>query len=390
MIDDGDLHRRIIPVLVRELHPLGCNSLTRTQQYGRMSVPATTEPWRIEPARRRYAWGSRDALPALLGEAADGEPLAELWFGAHPAGSATVTIDGATVGLDAVLADGLPFMVKLIAAAEPLSIQVHPSAERARVRFAEEQAAGVPASEQRYQDANAKPEIVCALSEFDALIDFRPVDDIVVDLAAAGLTALADELRRDGLAAVVRTVLTADAAVTEAAIAALVDKGQVLATRLAALYPGDPGVLIGTFLNHIVLQPGEAAFLGAGTVHAYLGGLAVEVMSTSDNVLRAGLTSKLIDVDEFFAVARLEPGAPDVLHADASGAYPRRAPEFAVARYDGTGALGVTGPAVVVATSGAVEVGGYAVSSGAAVFVPASAKVGVTGAGQAYVASAGA
>jgi mannose-6-phosphate isomerase len=146
-------------------------------------------------------------------------------------------------------------------------------------------------------------------------------------------------------------------------------------------------VLIATFLNHIVLQPGEAAFLGSGTVHAYLGGVAVEVMSTSDNVLRAGLTSKLVDVDEFFAVARLEPGPPDLLHADAAGAYPPRAEEFALERFAGVGASPVAGPAVVVCTAGTVLVGEVALRPGHAAFVPqGTSDVRVTGSGEAYVA----
>jgi mannose-6-phosphate isomerase len=354
-----------------------------------MSDRAPAAPCRIEPARRHYAWGSVDALQALLGESPDGRPLAELWFGAHPAGPATVTIDGAAFGLDAVLDRPLPFMVKLIAAAAPLSIQVHPSAERARIRFADEAAAGVEPSERRYQDPNAKPAVVCALDDFDALIDFRPAMDIARDLERAGLTSLADHVRRDGLAAAVRRVLAADRDVTNAAIAALVDKGDELATRLAASYPGDPGVLIATFLNRICLKAGEAAFLGPGTVHAYLGGTAVEVMSTSDNVLRAGLTAKLVDVDEFLAVARCEPGMPDVLHADASGAYPRRTEEFSVRRHRGDADQVVHGPAVVVCTAGTVTVGGLQLGPGHAAFVPAGGQdTTITGTGDAFLSTA--
>ena len=329
MIDDGDLHRRIM------------------LQYGR-HAPARLR--RASPDRTGapfgYTWGSVNALPVLLGEEPDGEPLAELWFGAHPAGSASVVIDGGTVGLDAVLEAGLPFMLKLIAAAEPLSIQVHPTAAWARRRHAEEQAAGVAVAEQRYQDPNAKPEIVCALTDFDVLIDFRPVAATTQELAEAGLTSLADCLRQDGLAAAVRMVLTADPAVTEAAIVALVDKGNALATRLAAIYPGDPGVLIAMFLNHLVLRPGEAAFLGAGTVHAYLGGVAVEVMSASDNVLRAGLTAKLVDVDEFLAVAAAgagctrRPARGRIRYVSLASAGVRRAPLRRSGRVDGRRARG--------------------------------------------------
>jgi mannose-6-phosphate isomerase len=339
----------------------------------------------LAPAVRRYAWGSVDALPALLGEDPDGEPVAELWFGTHPAGSATVVIDGRTAALDE-LAD-LPFMVKLIAAAQPLSIQVHPSAEQAARRFAEEAASAVPDAERRYQDPHAKPEIVVALDDFDALIDFRPSEDIATELEHAGLRTLADTAQRDGLHALVRAVLSADRADPERTSAALVDRGDELAARLARSYPRDPGVVIATFLTRIRLQHGEAAFLGPGTVHAYLGGTAVEIMSTSDNVLRAGLTSKLVDVDEFLSVARCEPGDPDVLRADAGGAYPDRAPEFSVRRYAGA-PFELEGPAIVVATSGTVTVGERCtLGRGRAAFVPDSPdRPTVAGAGEAYIA----
>jgi mannose-6-phosphate isomerase len=146
--------------------------------------------------------------------------------------------------------------------------------------------------------------------------------------------------------------------------------------------------VIATFLNHICLRAGEAAFLGPGTVHAYLGGVAIEVMSTSDNVLRAGLTPKLVDVDEFLAVARCEPGEPDVLLPDGRGALPERASEFSIRRYAGS-PFDVVGPAIVVATVGSIAVGDRILTPGRGAFVPDGAAVTLRGSGDAYVARPG-
>jgi mannose-6-phosphate isomerase len=200
---------------------------------------------------------------------------------------------------------------------------------------------------------------------------------------------LADTAQREGLAPLVRAVLSADRVDTARTIAELVDGGNEVAARLAASYPDDRGVVVATLLNRICLKPGDAAFLGPGTVHAYLGGTAVEIMSTSDNVLRAGLTSKLVDIDEFLAVARCESGDPDVLHAGPGGAYPERAPEFAVRRYAGAPFV-LSGPAIVLATSGTVTVGGSCtLGPGRAAFVPQDVGAALTGPGEAYVARAG-
>jgi mannose-6-phosphate isomerase len=259
--------------------------------------------------------------------------------------------------------------------------------ERARARFATE---AESSAERRYQDPYAKPEVVCALGPFDALIDFRSVDAVLHDLDGAGLATIAHELRSYGLAAAVRHVLSADQVDINAAIHALIERGDDVSTRLAAQYPGDRGVVLATFLNRVRLASAEAAFLGPGTVHAYLGGVAVEVMGTSDNVLRAGLTSKLVDVDEFLAVARLAPCGPDLLHADAAGAYPNRAEEFTLIRHDGTSTHDVVGPAVVVCTSGTVDVAGVTLGPGRGAFVPAAAGMTVIeGSGEAYTAVAG-
>jgi mannose-6-phosphate isomerase len=370
-----------------------------------MPRDAIDGPWLLEPARRHYAWGSRRLIPELLGETVDGEPLAELWFGAHPTGSAVVPAKAGAALVDLVrsqphdvLGDGvarwfgeLPFMVKLIAAAQPLSIQVHPDAARAVTGFAEDNARGLAAGDpnRRYQDGRGKPEIVCALGEFDALIDFRSMADIVSHLESAGVDDVAAAVSDGGLAAGVRMVLSASFETAHGWITSLVSAGDDIAATLAKAYPGDPGVIVATFLNHVRLMPGDAAFLAPGSVHAYLSGLAVEVMATSDNVLRAGLTSKLVDIEEFLQVARIESADPDLLQPSADGRYPARAAEFALARHTGEEQT-VNGPAVVVCTGGDLQVGALAVAAGHAAFVPAAAPgAAVSGSGDGFVATVG-
>ncbi|KUP98184.1 mannose-6-phosphate isomerase, class I [Thermobifida cellulosilytica] len=293
--------------------------------------------WRLANHVRRYAWGSTTEIPRLLGREPDGQPQAELWLGAHP--SAPSRIDGSPVplGLDAAIAADpvgalgagvaenfgarLPFLLKFLAVEQPLSLQAHPSKERARAGFAAEEAAGVPidAPHRNYRDPNHKPELVMALDEFEALCGFR--DPAASAAALAGLTSpLARALRADLAAAdpseALRSAMTRLLTLPPGDRAALVtETTEELASGtaspcphlravldLADRYPGDPGALAALLLNHVVLAPGEALFLPAGNVHAYLNGVAVEVMATSDNVLRAGLTTKHVDPEELLQV----------------------------------------------------------------------------------------
>jgi mannose-6-phosphate isomerase len=287
-----------------------------------------------------YAWGSRTALAALQGRPAPTpEPEAEWWIGAHPAGPARVR-DGDDrvplpewiaraperwLGADVVARFGaeLPFLVKILAVERPLSIQVHPDAARAREGFERESRTGVPpdAPERRYRDARHKPELVCALAPFPLLAGFRPLPEIRERLETCGLgdalPALAafharpDPSRwRDAFRALIdldvgsRPGLLARAADAAARIG---DPDLVWVGRLAREHLGDPGALAPLFLNFIRLDPGEALFIPPGQVHCYLGGLALEVMASSDNVVRAGLTSKLVDVEEAVRIADFEP-----------------------------------------------------------------------------------
>ena len=302
----------------------------------------------IENTPRAYAWGSTDALPEMLGTTPTGQPQAELWLGTHPGSPAQIAkatpaphsvIDLVEADPDRYGVDGgpLPFLLKVLAIGAPLSLQVHPNRAQAAAGFAAEEAAGVPrdARERNYGDANHKPELLVALSEVSALSGFRPLVAARDDLEryARAANEVPDPAGAAALRAVAGKLCPGEAAATEAEVRSyflswVFSEDPVVAGALAALsrladavapgkpgvspaedrdlamraliatHPGDPGVLVSLLLHHVRLQPGESIYLGARQLHAYLGGIAVEVMAASDNVLRAGLTEKHVDIEE--------------------------------------------------------------------------------------------
>lgn len=334
----------------------------------RVSTSFIGAPQRLEPSLRSYAWGDPTFIPTLLGRAPSGEPCAEAWFGAHalaPSGvvgqtrsyAALIAADPRGV-LGARVHDahrGLPFLLKLLSAARPLSIQVHPSARRAARGFAEEEAAGVPlgAERRRFKDPHHKPELVVALTPFDALCGFRPAPERAAALAAApelgALLRPTDDSPAALHDALERYYAADEAAVTQALRRWLdrlrrtdpapgSDDHWVLrvheATGGAAPDRGLPFVVL---LHRLRLDPGQAIFLPAGVPHAYLGGAAVEVMANSDNVLRAGLTPKHVDPQTLLEVVRFESGPPVVIdpipRGDTGAAtYPVPTAEFGLER----------------------------------------------------------
>ncbi len=270
---------------------------------------------RLRNGAQHYDWGSTEAIPRFTGAEPDGRPVAEMWIGTHPLRPSTVLeADGSERPLSEVAGD-LPFMAKLLAAERPLSLQVHPSRTMAAAGFAREEEAGIAldAPERVYKDPNHKPEMIYALSTFESLIGFRPTAEILRVLSPldTDLTQrLADDLRADpGFAGIVRRLEWLLHAMPSAAeIGEVVEACRSLSHRgldirraystaveIAQHHPGDVGVVISLLLNRMTLQPGEAAYLETGVIHAHLSGLCVEVMATSDNVLRAGLTSKHVD-----------------------------------------------------------------------------------------------
>lgn len=260
----------------------------------------------IEGFAQHYEWGDPDAIPALLDRARDGQPWAEWWLGTHPDGASSLA-DGSPLSN---VSGELPYLLKLLAAARPLSLQTHPDSQQATAGFNREQREGLAADNPKrlYTDPYAKPEMLCALSPFDALCGFRPIAATVSMLRELGLTELATTLTTEGLQATVTQLYRGD--IDHRAISDSC-RGQhspaaELVTRLARLYPGDPSVVVALLLNRVQLQPGEALFLDAGNLHAYLSGVGVEVMGASDNVIRGGLTKKPVDVEELLRIVRFE------------------------------------------------------------------------------------
>lgn len=285
---------------------------------------------------QHYAWGSATAIPDLLGVAATSVPVAESWMGAHPSAPSRVTTADGETGLDTLIAadaevflgshvvarfgPALPYLLKIIAAERPLSLQVHPDLEQARQGYAAEEAAGIPvdAPHRNYRDRNHKPELVYALTPFEALCGFRApseaaelLSDLDAPLAKRLHGLLTAQPSYKGIRAAFTQLLepatrpapTEVGEVVEACAARLADgsasqRADRTVVALANAYPGDPGVVTSLLLNPVTLRPGEAMFIPAGGVHAYLHGMAVEIMASSDNVLRAGLTPKHVDVDE--------------------------------------------------------------------------------------------
>ncbi|MGZ6987007.1 MAG: mannose-6-phosphate isomerase, class I [Ilumatobacteraceae bacterium] len=270
---------------------------------------------RVHGRAQHYAWGDPAAIPELLDVAADGQPWAEWWMGTHPLAPSTID-DGAP--LHSVAGD-LPYLLKLMAAAEPLSLQTHPDAGRAAAGFAREEALGVPRDSPArvYRDPYAKPEMLCALTSFDTLCGFRPVDATIALLQQLQAHDLAGFLQHEKLATVVAALYHGefDVSNTIAACARAQRAESVLVTELARAYPGDPSVVVTLLLNRIVLGSGEAVFLNPGNLHAYLRGLGVEIMANSDNVVRGGMTVKHVDVDELLDVLDFEPLPDPVVRA---------------------------------------------------------------------------
>lgn len=382
----------------------------------------------LRGAIRQYAWGSRTALAELTGRSVpSAQPEAEYWLGAHPTDPAwPVSEHGEQSLLDFLRGDTavqlgdtisarysgeLPFLMKVIAADQPLSLQAHPNAVQARAGFEREQRTNrlVSAPDRNYRDPRHKPEIVVALEPFSALAGFRPVSRTRDLLRTFGIEdidggqELANACQSEALRALFTAWMTAPPPIVEAMVAVVLAGAErylrsgaaefaaeaTTLVELAARYPGDSGVLAALLLNRISLAPGDALFLPAGNLHAYLRGVAVEVMANSDNVLRGGLTSKHVDVPELLHILDFNPVTHDQLRPVAHRDGPRvvytpPVDEFAVSVWSlGDGYLGreVTalrdehGPYILLCTQGCVAVRNahttFTLRRGQAAWVPA-------------------
>ncbi|MGB3370295.1 MAG: mannose-6-phosphate isomerase, class I [Rhodococcus sp. (in: high G+C Gram-positive bacteria)] len=371
----------------------------------------------LRGAVRSYAWGSRTSLAQLQGRSVPSEhPEAEIWLGAHPADPAHLAGEGGERSLLAVIdecpsrelgstisqkyAGRLPFLLKLLAAEEPLSLQAHPSAHQAKEGYAREEARRVPIDSpvRNYRDDSHKPELIVALTEFHALAGFRSpkytvefIDALGVDALSGYRSLLADQPDDAGLRTVFTSWITlpgpaldallplvADGCIRYLSTTAHQDGGRFVAEartllELGESYPGDAGVLAALLLNRVTLTPGQGLYLDAGNLHAYLSGTGVEIMANSDNVLRGGLTPKHVDVPELLRVLDFEPADVSILEPDVDTAgipvvYRTPASEFALSRSmlaDGTSVtLDSAGPQIVLCTGGRVALAADTDSAG--------------------------
>jgi len=383
---------------------------------------------------RDYAWGSAGEISTLLGTNPTGKPEAELWLGAHP-GSPSQILDPSQTAGAADLAEWiardsaavlgaehrqLPFLLKVLAAGAPLSLQAHPTTAQAVEGFARENEAGIPLSapHRNYKDTSAKPELILAVSDtFDALCGFRPMAKTRASIERlAEIDAASDtptptlfsewlaRARGDGdVRPMFEWLISAGEAVPElvhrvTALAAADGSCEELALvrSLASRYAGDPGILIALMLNYVTLRRGEALFLPAGNIHAYVRGVGIELMASSDNVLRGGLTRKHVDVPELVRVLDFSVSAVPSLAAEPLGDSARvfRPPVAAFQLLEITGATTVELPsaAIMLCTKGEfeLETGGArrTVHRGDSVFMPgAGNSIVVTGAGQLFAAA---
>src|SRR5918997_856917 len=378
--------------------------------------------WQMTNAVRHYPWGSRTVIPELLGEPVPADrPYAELWMGGHPDQpsvlSTGLALDKAIaerpaelLGPDVVETFGarLPFLMKVLAADAPLSLQAHPTMAQARAGFAAEEAAGVPKDDptRTFKDPWHKPELLLALTTFEALCGFRPVEESLHCLAKLQLPELKPTiaaLARRGLRAAIPQLIALSGRRRTSLVAAVADRAASFvaahdpefintyrwAATLAEAYPGDPGVVISLLCNHLKLEPGEAVFLPAGRLHAYLSGAGVEVMACSDNVLRGGLTHKHVDLAALIEVVDFTDGRIPVIHpvlGPGGLRYPVPVEDFDLTHVEldeRSGTLTTAGPQVLLCTEGravlAAADGELVLQKGQSAFVPAGEPVTARG-----------
>ncbi|WCC80334.1 mannose-6-phosphate isomerase, class I [Cutibacterium equinum] len=390
---------------------------------------------RLTGTVRTYSWGSYDAIPDILGQEPDGEPWAEYWLGAHD--SSPSTLDGTPLNdyLDAhpdelgqrsrdVFGTKLPFLLKILAARHPLSLQAHPDAHMARSGFIRENEAGIDVNDPQrtFVDDWPKPEILVAMSDFEGLCGFRdphetrqlfdgldvrtPIDPVLGSLTErSGPAALAetfldclagDDMRRQIVVEVVSGAVNhvgEDTALGEFARTAV---------ELDEYFPGDPSILAALILNRVHLKPGQALAVPPGLMHSYLSGTGIEIMADSNNVVRGGLTDKHIDVDSLIEIVDFQTQEPRIMTAEdvdpGLRVFPSSHDQFRLWELD----LDATRPTILPASDLArilLITGGYAVCSssqgteeivhGQAVWIPAGEQVQVDGDCDGFLAAAG-
>ncbi|MEN9989657.1 MAG: hypothetical protein RL508_636 [Actinomycetota bacterium] len=383
---------------------------------------------KIANQARAYAWGSSTLIPEYFNLPATGGPMAEVWFGTH-AGSLPTVADTQQDLLAFREGKQLPFLLKILAAGEPLSIQAHPNKEQAVAGFERENALGLALDDPKrnYRDNHHKPEMIVALTPFRALTGFRPLVDIIVSfqrivMQAQNLdlhvleAAAADwvqVLRQSGIEVLFAGLLNRpenlDDACQQLSVLAKANRGinnvesknLEIVPMLQEQYPGDPGVVISQLLNLVELDPLQAVELGAGNVHCYLEGLGIEIMASSDNVLRGGLTQKHIDVTELrsivdFASLEIEP-MEAATEVNGLYRYPSEAEDFLLYRIEVGGQnlladLTLANDSIVLCTAGELAVGDSTgerevLQKGEAAYLSGAKFYSFSGAGTAFLAT---
>ncbi len=379
--------------------------------------------YRLNNKIQHYPWGSETFIPDLLGESSPAEkPCAELWIGDHPRAPSLVIIPDGDTPLSELIrqdpegmlgsreAGGLSFLFKVLAASHPLSIQAHPSLDQAREGYEKENAAGIlpDAFNRNYKDPNHKPELICALTPFDVLSGFRDLNEIAglisyleIDRNMPGVENFLTNPNSNSLQFLFRELLNLSGNQKSAFLAHLARAINRIERRskedeltfdwtikLLKLYPDDIGAFAPILLNTVRLQPGEALYMKAGILHAYLNGAGIEIMANSDNVLRGGLTAKHVDIPELLK-ALIFTGSPvRIIRPETTDGiefiYPTPAREFQLSRIDlhdydlfkpkaRTGAeiiLSIDGVAQVVQEGGERKV---SIKKGESIFIPFAA-----------------
>ncbi len=324
----------------------------------------------LTPALRPYAWGTPDDIARILKMDPPGGPVAEAWWGAHPEAPSLARVAGTDRPLNEVLAPKapnepqLPYLLKILAIAHSLSIQVHPNAGQAKEGFAADEKEGRPLSDpaRTFKDSHPKPEMLIALEHTEAFSGVRPLDDIRHDLQGLGPAGsrLAD-LINGSVAKFLAAVLDGEGAeaLDELTRADAHTTAVAWAKRAATYFPSDPGALVAMALNAVTIEPGQALFTGAGIIHSYQRGLGIEIMRSSDNVVRAGLTDKPTDTALLERLAITTPTQPVVITPKVRGAARTYLPpvdDFALTVVENGGAMVNSGHRIVVVLEGAISV----------------------------------
>lgn len=287
-------------------------------------------PHQLTGAVQHYDWGDPTFIPDLIGEPRDGTPWAELWFGTHHSAPAHVRRGDQLAPLSSLTGE-MTMLVKVLACSDPLSLQTHPTIERAREGYLREERAGVARSDpgRLYRDESDKPEMIVALTPFEALCGFAPMGDSVEFLSSLKWTAESKVLAERGLDGYLRWAFNQTSPPDTGSCPEWLE-------RIATKYPNDPGLRVAPLLNYVLLSPGEALALPAGNLHAYLHGAGLEVMKSSDNVVRAGFTTKRIDVEELLAIVDTRPLVDPIARPIGEGPwlhYPSPTTAFSVANW---------------------------------------------------------